>query len=136
MSWACHRTGQCCRSVVAVTMTEAERDAVMAIAPPEIETRWEPNAKPGFVNLVAAPCPFVAEEYGKAVCRVHAARPFNCRKFGCFRITADEKLDALVVRVRGETIPVRTIDNREHRRTFARMVTKAERWGRSHGWQG
>lgn len=92
-NWQCQRSGECCEAVARIVMTTSEQDELLA-ACPSIVGRWEPHPIAGYVQLCGEPCPyFVRDGTGLGVCRVHAVRPFNCRRFGCFR--PDVRVEAL-----------------------------------------
>lgn len=134
--WRCHKSGDCCRHVGAVSMTHAERDALDYVLDPDIALMltWRDGPRPGFVQLVGDPaCPLLAAD---GSCSVYAARPTNCRRWGCFRPTTDEPF-ALAVRAdpeTGDVLPVRLWTSRPVARQMARMQAAAQPWALAHGW--
>jgi hypothetical protein len=131
--WRCHRSGDCCRNVGAVAMTHAERAAIEQASARAL--RWRDSATPGFVELVGDPaCPLLGADGG---CTVYAARPFNCRRWGCFRPTTDEPLALAVMPnpdAPAETLPVRLLTSRPVARQWRRMTEAAMPWALAHGW--
>ena len=144
-NWACLRSGDCCRSVESVVMTQQEARVVMEIAQSRLtigqlnRVHWSPTSHVGFVSLQAAPCPFLE---GQNTCLVHDVRPFNCRRFGCLR--PDPTAEPLVMapasswlqygRVGCSNLRERLIQSRVARRLYARLQRKGQRWARAHGW--
>lgn len=145
--WHCHRTGDCCRSVEAVTMTHQEAAAVQAKADATFtlgelqRLQWEPHQNPQFVNLVAKPCPLLR---GTNECSVHDVRPFNCRRFGCLR--PDPQIEPLHMAplspfVRYGTVGCsnlreRLMQSKMARRVYAKLQQRGFRWAYAHGWGG
>lgn len=143
--WVCQRSGDCCRQVETVGMTEQEQHAVMAYAQQhlplrilnKIEFRY---AAPGFVELTAGPCPFLE---GKADCSVHPVRPYVCRRFGCLR--PDVIAEPLVMAPLSSFVKYGTIgcsnlrerllQSRVARRTYALLQRRGMQWALSHGWK-
>lgn len=119
--WHCWRCGLCCRSVAEIVMTPEELGAVTAAAP-SVEIRWEP-AEPGFVKVLAAPCPYLEVTR----CLVYAARPYNCRRWMCGRARLTDPVDLAAV-------PVSVLSDRDLRRQYAVNQRKAQPWADAHGW--
>src|SRR5690242_12944351 len=115
--WRCHRSGSCCRNVGSVTMTHAERAELEQASDRPLTFRPYGDQ---FVQLVGSPaCPLLGDDGG---CTVYAVRPYNCRRWGCFRPTTDEPF-ALAVMPHDEmgTVPVRLFHSRPVARQWARM---------------
>lgn len=108
-------------------MTHAERAALEPAVPPGVVLAWQPHEDSRFVRLQAHPCPLLRMEGKTAICTVHAVRPFNCRRFGCFRDDCSAPLDL-------EAVPVMLMTNRSLRRQYARMQNRAQVWALDHGW--
>lgn len=108
-------------------MTHAERAEIERVS--SLVLSWQPHDDSRFVRLLAHPCPLLAsDEQGQAVCTVHAVRPYNCRRWGCFRDDCSEAVDMRV-------IPVHVLKSRELRRQYARLQRKAQGWAMAHGWE-
>lgn len=137
--WKCQRSGDCCRQVPHVVMTDTERrilELEASMFNPVPILVWEPVEKPGFVKLQAAPCPFLTTAVdGLASCMVHSTRPYNCRRWGCFR--PDPKSEPLEPDGSSwgfANISQRIKNSRAVRRAFDRMQRKAQRWALNNGW--
>lgn len=118
--WACSRRGDCCREPAEVVMSEAE---AALIHDRRADLRWR-VVGPGFVALEAHPCPLL-DESGQ--CTVYEIRPYNCRRFLCFR----EEGEAF----QPDAFPVRVLTNRADRRVYETNQRHAMRWARLHGWK-
>jgi len=131
--WRCQRDGACCRLFAAVTMTPAERDLLVARRP-DLGARFTARAD-GFVDLAARPCPLLATDAkGLAVCTVYDVRPYNCRRFGCYRPhPATEPFEQGLA---GECLNLidRIRHSRAVRRAYAHTQRRAQRWADRHGW--
>lgn len=122
-NWKCSQRGDCCRTLGYITMTEDEA----AI----LRERWRDARGPltfvpadgGFTTLVGTPCPF----YVNDSCTVYDARPYNCRRFMCFRDQDAEPFDT--ARIAAKVIHVRDL-----RRQYDRNQQKAQKWATAHGW--
>lgn len=128
--WRCHRSSDCCRNVGTVTMTPAERAELERASDRPMTFR---DRADGFVDLVGAPaCPLLGDDGG---CTVYAVRPYNCRRWGCFRPTTDEPF-ALAVMPTADlgTVPVRLFTSRPVARQWRRMQDAAQPWALAHGW--
>ena len=92
-----------------------------------------------FVYLDGKPCPLLRMDGTVATCTVHDIRPYNCRRFGCFRpdpATAPyqaEPLDLHNLRLGCANLSDR-LPNRAVRRAYAQLQRKAQRWAVTHGW--
>jgi Fe-S-cluster containining protein len=116
-----------------VVMTHAERGEIeRAVLPPIADAlAWAPHADARFTRLLMPQgCPLLAKPDGVATCTVHAVRPMNCRKYGCFRMDVDREL---VPRNEAETL-INILRSRDFQRQAVQMERKAQRWGASHGW--
>lgn len=145
-AWVCQRSGDCCRKVDVVTMTQAEAALLQQWADQhwtlkQLGTlKWDPHPdNPRFVQLQAGPCPFLA---GKAECTVHDIRPYNCRRFGCLRPDpASEPLKMaplspvlLYGTIGCSNLRERLMQSRVARRIYALLQRKGMRWALQHGW--
>jgi Fe-S-cluster containining protein len=132
--WACHRSGDCCRHAGRLTMTHAEQVELEAVA--DRPLLFEPHADGRFVDLLpvagTSACPLLGAD---GLCTVYAVRPFNCRRWGCFRPTTSEPFLAAVREVPGtaQLMPVR-ITEKPVARQLARMQRHAQPWALAHGW--
>ena len=142
--WRCDRSGDCCREPPFVLMTEAEADGLARFA----NAHWTmaqlgrlgfSRDAPGFVRLHAKPCPFLE---GRATCTVYDIRPYNCRRFGCFRpdvatepfSLAEAKPYEQFATIGCANLRNRLARSRVARRMYALMQRKAQRWALQHGW--
>lgn len=106
-------------------MTPEELGAVTEAAPAVCIT-WTPDRAPGMVRLAAAPCPY---HVAPSTCLVYPARPYNCRRYGCYRDDArHEPWDPA-------PIPPNVLADRHLRRQFARTQATAQPWALAHGWK-
>lgn len=121
--WQCQKTGDCCREVDEVVMTPAERMEIERAAPSGVVLSFAPHADDRFVRLTAKPCPLLVDN----LCSVHAVRPFNCRRWGCFRDDYSQPPEMTMV-------PAAMLKTRSNRRQALVMQRHAQRWARSHGW--
>lgn len=104
-------------------MTHQERDALLAVS--SVALTFQPHpTDPTFVQLVAKPCPLLAD----GLCSVYDSRPVNCRRFACGRDDLSEPFES-------SPIPQRALTDRAFRRQMVLMQRKAMKsWGHSHGW--
>ena len=133
LPWSCRMTGDCCRITKALLMTTDEKALLLSAVPAEkAETLiwWTDPANPGFHYLKLAPCPLLAED-GK--CTVHEVRPYNCRRFSCYRV-GDEPYEAGPDNL-CNNLADRLITSRSIRRDYQLRQRKAQRWARAHGWR-
>jgi Fe-S-cluster containining protein len=131
--WHCGREGSCCRLPPAVVMTPAERDLLLARRP-DLADRFGAAAD-GFVALRARPCPLLATDAeGRAVCTVYDVRPYNCRRFMCYR--PDPTTEPYEEGPDGEcrNLVERVMQSRDVRRAYALHQRKSQRWALRHGW--
>ena len=140
LPWSCNRSGDCCRQVSQILFTREEAELARG-ARPDLSLSFYTHADRRFVYLVGQPCPLLAGEPGAAVCTVWAVRPYNCRRFGCFRpdVVAEpfelEPVDLPRLRLGCANLSDR-LSNRGVRRAYALMQRKAQRWALKHGWTG
>ena len=120
--WCCAQSGECCRRVDRVTMTVAEANA-LALARPEVAVTFA-SRDDGFVDLLAEPCPYLDGN----TCSVYDVRPYNCRRWGCFREPGEPLTDMAPV-------PQRVLDSPDLQRQYARMQAEGHDWARAHGWR-
>jgi hypothetical protein len=132
--WHCLKSGDCCRHIGALTMTHAERAELERATDRPLTFRDGPA---GFVELLPAPgtdaCPLLADA---GACTVYAVRPYNCRRWGCFRPTTTEPFAMAVVRhpATGQLVPFRQFTDKPVARQLARMQHHAQPWALAHGW--
>ena len=94
---------------------------------------------PRFVYLEGKPCPLLRMDGAVATCTVHDIRPYNCRRFGCFRPDPTtepyvaEPLDLPNLRLGCANLSDR-LSNRAVRRAYAKLQRKAQQWALKHGW--
>ena len=138
LPWSCQRSGDCCASVSQIVMTPLEA-AELGKARPDANLKFYYHADRRFVFLLGKPCPLLAWEGKKAVCTVHAVRPYNCRRFGCFRPDPTtepyepEAVDYDNARLGCANLSDR-LSNRAVRRAYALLQRKAQKWALRHGW--
>ena len=140
LPWQCKRSGSCCRSVSQIVMTPQEA-ILIRDARPDLSLKWYQHADRRFVYLKGKPCPCLgSDDQGLAVCTVWAVRPFNCRRFGCYRPDTEaepyepEPLDVEHGRLGCANLSDRLAQSRAVRRDYALKQRKAQRWARAHGW--
>lgn len=147
-NWVCQQTGDCCRAVETVVMTQAEAKVLQQWADARWTLRqlstlqWRPHAThPRFVELAAAPCPFLE---GRNRCAVHDIRPYNCRRFGCLRPDpSSEPLQMAPLSpvlqygsIGCSNLRERLVNSRVARRIYALLQRRGMRWALKHGWRG
>lgn len=132
--WRCHKSGECCRHIGLLAMMPAERDELLRASDRPMTFV---DYADGTVALRPTPgtdtCPLLGDDGG---CTVYAVRPYNCRRWGCFRPTTDEPFAMAVQHdpETGETLPVRLYTSRPVARQMARMQRQAQPWALAHGW--
>jgi Fe-S-cluster containining protein len=106
-------------------MTHAERAVLEPAVRSGVTLAWAPHEDSRFVRLLAHPCPLLTAE---GACSVYGVRPYNCRRFGCFRDDCAEPFNLVSVEavIRG---------SRSKRRQYAAMQVRAQRWALQHGWE-
>jgi Fe-S-cluster containining protein len=137
--WTCARSGDCCHETPNVLMTPEERDLLVARRP-DLAVRF--GTLGVFVVLPARPCPLLATDgQGRSTCTVHDIRPYNCRRFGCYRpdptteIFEPEPLDLDKGRLGCANLSDRIARSRDVRRAYALQQRKAQRWAMRMGWK-
>jgi Fe-S-cluster containining protein len=142
LPWSCDQSGDCCRAVSEVTMTKEEAETLQPHVDPVVwaSLKWRPVSADGrgvFIALQAAPCPFLRTvSETRAECGVHAVRPYNCRRFGCYRPdVAAEPFEPDHEEFGCANARERIRGSREVRRAAEQLQRKAQRWARNHGWQ-
>jgi len=126
--WRCAMTGDCCRQTAAVVMTDSERAVLEQSgknAPDAPTLVWLDPPAPGMQALKAAPCPLLDAE-GR--CSVYESRPFNCRRFGCFRQDGEPYYEA------AQLLAFRTETDNAVRSQRKSMQRAARPWAEAHGW--
>ena len=127
-------SGDCCRAVATVLMTPEERTAIeQVIGFGWAKTlHWSPDETGRFVRLKAHPCPFLQADNK---CGVYEVRPYNCRRWGCFRAcAAKEPLEPDHSFLGAANTRDRWDQSRGVRRQLIQMQRKAQRWAWAHGW--
>ena len=137
LPWSCQRSGDCCASVSQIVMTPQEAQLIHDVRP-ELPFYQHPDQR--FVFLAGKPCPLLAyDQYHKAVCTEYAIRPYNCRRFGCFRPDPSvepyeaERVDPERLRLGCANLSDR-LRSRPVRRAYAKLQRKAQKWALKHGW--
>ena len=125
--WSCGQTGDCCRRVRSIRMTQQEAAAIRGATTQPL-TWHEPEQ--GWVELQCHPCPLLDGNR----CTVYAVRPYQCRRFQCHR-EAGEAFDPTGP-LGCRNLSDRLEQSRATRRAYALNQRKAARWGLSHGWTG
>ena len=139
LPWSCDRSGDCCRQVSQIVMTPHEA-VELARARPDVELHFYQHLDKRFVYLQGQPCPLLgSSDSGLAVCTVWAVRPYNCRRFGCFRPDpSTEPYEPEAVDYDNARLGCANLSDRLHdrgvRRQYAKMQRKAQRWALKHGW--
>ena len=119
-----------------MTREEAEE---LKRARPELDLQFYRHLDRRFVYLRGQPCPLLRWVGSMAVCSVWRVRPYNCRRFGCFRpdVSSEpyesESLDLERGRLGCTNLSDRLAD-RGVRRAYARMQRRSQRWADAHGW--
>ena len=136
LPWDCQRSGDCCRYTSQVVMTPQEAQVIHDVRPDLLFYR-HPDQR--FVYLKAKPCPLLRMDGQVATCTVHEIRPYNCRRFGCYRPDPQtepyepEQVDLMHQRLGCANLSDRLL-NRKVRKDYAIRQRKAARWARQHGW--
>jgi Fe-S-cluster containining protein len=119
-------------------MTSQERTAIEASGVvPMRPAVWADDAPAGWALLKAKPCPYLdRDEKGLAVCRVYVVRPFNCRRFGCFRPSPElEPLELDNTKLGCKNLSDRIANSPEVLRAYRKMQRDAQGWAVAHGWK-
>lgn len=133
--WHCCQSGDCCRAVGALLMTQDERALIESTLSDEKRASlvWRPYTDNVRVTLQGPPCPLLDDNR----CSVYAVRPYQCRRWGCFR--PDPKAEPLIADhgfLGAKNTRERYEQSRTVRRELQLMERKAQRWGLKHGWTG
>ena len=128
LPWRCSGRGDCCRQLE-VVMTQEERALVLRVAPEDRRPLWKPD-RDGFAVMKGAPCPFLTDDVR---CAIYEHRPFNCRRFRCYRVgnepwEVDEHGNC-------RNVTERLIQSREIRRDYELKQRKAQRFALANGWK-
>ena len=110
-----------------MTMTDAEKAEIEAHIGPEraAHLQWKEHIDEGFTQLIGSPaCPLL----DGVDCTVHPVRPYNCRRWGCFRTNTTQPHDVGSVKQR--------MMDRDTRRNAVLLQRRAQPWARAHGWEG
>lgn len=146
--WHCQRSGDCCTLPDYVVMTVEEQAVINDFAEHNLpisrlnRINFDPW-RPGFVALIAHPCPLHEFIDGRSTCLVHPVRPYNCRRFACLRPdphTEPLQLTPLSPVLRYGLVGCantrkRLIQSRAARRLFDTIQRRAKRWAITHGWK-
>lgn len=123
--WRCDRRGDCCKEPAAVVMTHQERHLIERRVMRPLQ--WEADLHPGFVRLLAHPCPLLED----GSCSVYDIRPFNCRRFVCGRV-GDEKWDG------GEkaclNLTDRLVQSLDFQEFYRANEKRHHEWAKTQGW--
>lgn len=137
LPWSCNRSGDCCRHPAAILFSREEA-ALAQAARPDLPLTFYTHPDNRFVYLKGQPCPLL-QDGPQATCTIWPVRPYNCRRFGCFRPDVatepyeSEPLDPEHLRLGCANLSDRLAD-RGVRRAYAQMQRKAQRWALKHGW--
>ena len=108
-------------------MTRAERAAIEAATTRRL--RWDLHSNRSLTILIGKPCPLLdVDADGKAVCTVYDVRPYNCRRFGCYR-------SDVTTQPFSENIPLQFFKNPLLANVYARNQADARQWAQAHGWK-
>ena len=135
LPWHCQMSGDCCRAVGTVLMTPEEQQEILAFISVEKANtlEWTHDETTKFVRLRAHPCPLLLPDNR---CSVYPVRPYNCRRWGCFR--ADVKTEPLEPDhsfLGCANTRDRWYQNKGVRSQLRRMQRHAQKWGKAHGWK-
>jgi Fe-S-cluster containining protein len=114
-----------------VVMTHQERQVLEQATAPEVVLTWAAHDDTRFIRLLTPQgCPLLTKPNGLPTCSVHAVRPMNCRRYGCFRM---DVVHEPVPRNEAETL-INILRSRDFKRQAVQMERKAQRWGATRGW--
>lgn len=133
LPWSCSMTADCCKAVSTVLMTPLEAQEIVHYIGSErtATLKWRMTESPKFIRLVAHPCPLLDGN----LCSVHPVRPYNCRRWGCFRPdVAVEALEPDHSFLGCANARERFMQDHGVRRQLKQMQRKAQKWARRHGW--
>lgn len=134
--WTCHRSGDCCQGPdLVVTHAEAEilKAAAVQLGRPDVTFVRYPD--PAFVVLRGSPCHFLgADAQGTPTCLVYDVRPYNCRRFACYRDdpTTEPLQRGGPIGCHNALAKMRT--SQVIREDYRRREADAKPWGFAHGW--
>ena len=114
-------------------MTNEERQVIEDYIGPEkaATLTWIDWPEHGLIALKAGPCPLLNGN----LCSVHPVKPYNCRRWGCFRPdTKTEPLETDHGFLGSPSTRERFYASRGVRRQLQQMQRKAQRWALAHGW--
>jgi Fe-S-cluster containining protein len=129
--WRCQRSSDCCRLPDGVRLTLSEAQELRQASPGTAAT-FRPTDDPRFLVLDTTPqCPYLGSEPARMrwVCRVYPVRPYNCRRYGCFRADVTQPLDPAAA------LPAAFWRSRDVRRQMGLLQRRAQPWARAHGWR-
>jgi Fe-S-cluster containining protein len=94
---------------------------------------WKPYTDGVRVTLQGPPCPLLEGN----TCSVYPVRPYQCRRWGCFR--PDPSAEPLIADhgfLGAQNTRERYEQSRTVRRELQLMQRRAMRWALKHGWTG
>jgi Fe-S-cluster containining protein len=115
-------------------MTHAERMELERAAP-EAALLWSDHADSRFIRLLTpGGCPLLHMDGDLATCTVHAARPYQCRRFGCFRkdVTAEPYEEGGPLGC--FNLSDRIAESLDAHEAYRAMQKRAQPWALAHGW--
>lgn len=123
-------------------MTKEERKEIEAAAPSDVKLVW--LARPEgdqFEELQAGPCPLLGyDDQGQAECRVWEKRPYNCRRWGCFRPDPSAEMFMPEPNLPDQglfgagCLTARVQAHPQVLRALVVMQNAAKPWATAHGW--
>ena len=128
-------SGDCCRAVGHLVMKPEERQAITEYIGAEraATLTWVQWPKNGMVALKGGPCPLLEGN----LCSVHPVKPYQCRRWGCFRPDPTvEPLEPDHGFLGSPCARERFHADRGVRKQFKAMQAKAQKWALRHGWTG
>ena len=127
LPWHCSKSADCCQGPRLV-MTRQEHALLEATTHRSLLTEPAPR---GLVAMLGAPCPMLKDN----LCSVYPVRPYNCRRFGCYRPdVTKEPFEKGTVEQLGCVNLADRLGDRRVRRDYALNQRKAMRWARKMGW--
>jgi Fe-S-cluster containining protein len=113
-------------------MTDSERAVILAH--PHARDRalvWSKKPASNRWALKAAPCPFLESSR----CSIYPIRPYNCRRFGCFRPDPRREPFEPSGPFGSLNFSDRFATSRIVRRAAQALQRKARAWAVRHGWE-